>query len=364
MRVSIFPNNNLVLNNRLFDRNLLSESQWQGNSHWMDTNIKWKEDAEKKCILLNTYDILPPNEADVVIHIDLPKTVDEILERKKSAPDKRHILILLESPLLPYWFNKKNHQLFDYILTYNDTLVDNIKYFKIFPQISNPPQLLPPANWENRKQCVLLNTNYYRGILVAKSPFHYIKSFFDYKKNGWEFSLFKALYNEGKFLYRKRRKLARLGLESNIIDVYGKGWQGHKHSWYYRFFPDKPYFGNKGLFSGEKLELFQNYRFVITFENYRSDIGYISEKIFDAMYAGAIPVYLGDNRIQNFIPSDCYIDASQFKTNQELIDFIVKFPQEKWEQYRCNIDQFIKSESIEPFLPKSYARAINKIILK
>ena len=40
----------------------------------------------------------------------------------------------------------------------------------------------------------------------------------------------------------------------------------------------------------------------MAYENFRGRRGYISEKIFDALQAGSVPVYLGEERIAEFVP--------------------------------------------------------------
>jgi len=46
-------------------------------------------------------------------------------------------------------------------------------------------------------------------------------------------------------------------------------------------------------FEGNKIELLRNYRFNICYEN-SNHVGYVTEKLFDAKFAGCIPLYYGD----------------------------------------------------------------------
>ena len=48
----------------------------------------------------------------------------------------------------------------------------------------------------------------------------------------------------------------------------------------------------------DKTEFFRNYKFAIVFENSKS-YGYATEKIYDAFYAGVIPIYWGDDSLVN-----------------------------------------------------------------
>lgn len=71
-----------------------------------------------------------------------------------------------------------------------------------------------------------------------------------------------------------------------------------------------------------KLETIANYKFTFAFENSRSR-DYVSEKLYDALIAGSVPVYLGAPNVEEFAPADhCYIHAADFKTPRELADYL------------------------------------------
>lgn len=67
-----------------------------------------------------------------------------------------------------------------------------------------------------------------------------------------------------------------------------------------------------------KLELLGRYRFNLAYENC-IDVDYATEKWFDCLFAGCVPVYLGAPNIADFAPApDCYIDATRFVDASEL----------------------------------------------
>lgn len=365
MKVSIVPNSDTLLNNKLFDRDYPKTSQWKGNIHWMDSNIAWQKDALNRGITLKTYDLLPPHEADVILFIDLPNTLSKVLSIKESAPNAKLILLCLESPLSPQLQDKRNHTNFDLVLTYNPKLVDNKKYFHFNLPCSNVPNRPTILNWEERKPCLLINSNYYRGFKAGKHPLHFIVTEYKNKNNGWKISIPKLINNELNMLYNQRRKFAKIANQNfpGFLDIYGKGWHGQKHSWYYRFFPDKPFSEHPSIFEGEKMDLLLQYRFVLAFENFTGEIGYISEKIFDAMLGGTIPIYLGDKNISKHIPDECYIDASKFNSYQKLINYVSNMGQNEWNIRMEAISNYLKSDAISPFLPQTFANTINTTIL-
>jgi hypothetical protein len=71
-----------------------------------------------------------------------------------------------------------------------------------------------------------------------------------------------------------------------------------------------------------KLDILRRYRFNLAYENC-IDHDYVTEKWFDCLLAGCVPVYLGAPNIADFAPSlDCYIDATWFPDAAALAAYI------------------------------------------
>jgi hypothetical protein len=76
--------------------------------------------------------------------------------------------------------------------------------------------------------------------------------------------------------------------------------------------------------------------------------GYVTEKIFDCLYAGTIPLYLGAKDIDNLIPTDAYIDCRKFMSLDEMWYEIGKMPESKIRAMReagrsyLNSKEFVK----------------------
>lgn len=67
-----------------------------------------------------------------------------------------------------------------------------------------------------------------------------------------------------------------------------------------------------------KLATISTYRFALAFEN-ASSRDYVTEKFFDPLGAGSVPVYLGAPNVDDFAPgSHCFIDANDFDSPAEL----------------------------------------------
>ncbi len=71
-----------------------------------------------------------------------------------------------------------------------------------------------------------------------------------------------------------------------------------------------------------KLETISAYRFTLAFENSISH-DYVTEKFFEPLMIGSVPVYLGAPNVVDFAPSsDCYIDVTNFSGPAELAAYL------------------------------------------
>jgi len=67
-----------------------------------------------------------------------------------------------------------------------------------------------------------------------------------------------------------------------------------------------------------KQEVIARYKFTLAFENAISR-DYVTEKFFDPLLAGSVPVYFGAPNIEEFAPGDnCFVDASRFGSPRAL----------------------------------------------
>jgi hypothetical protein len=72
-----------------------------------------------------------------------------------------------------------------------------------------------------------------------------------------------------------------------------------------------------------KLEIIAGYKFNLAFEN---AIGqdYVTEKFFDPLVTGTVPVYMGAPNIESFAPGDkCFINTADFGNPRELAEYLL-----------------------------------------
>jgi len=79
-----------------------------------------------------------------------------------------------------------------------------------------------------------------------------------------------------------------------------------------------------GLYSIHQLQsgYYRKYKFIIAFENV-IDTDYVTEKFYEPLIKGSVPIYLGAPNIDDFAPGDnCFVDVRKFENPKSLADFI------------------------------------------
>ena len=71
-----------------------------------------------------------------------------------------------------------------------------------------------------------------------------------------------------------------------------------------------------------KLETIARYKFTLAFEN-ASEPDYVTEKLYQPLAVGSVPVYLGAPNVAELVPSrDCFIDVRDFSGPKALADHL------------------------------------------
>jgi hypothetical protein len=180
-------------------------------------------------------------------------------------------------------------------------------------------------------------------------------------------------YNE---LYTERLRALEHFARSDDIDLYGIGWDvmpfrvGERRMpphlvRLYRFVRERVPLGElhpyasviKSVYKGpvaSKYETLSRYTFALTYENQVLD-GWVNEKIFDAMLAGAVPIYLGAPDIIDYVPKECFIDKRDFDTYGELGDYLRSLSPDQIQTYRLNARDYLSSDMYRPFTKDAFA---------
>ena len=119
------------------------------------------------------------------------------------------------------------------------------------------------------------------------------------------------------------------------FDLYGRGWPTELKSY-------------RGPIA-RKSDVLKQYKFSICYENIKNIPGYITEKMFDCFRAGCVPVYWGASNVNDYIPKNCFIDRTQFASNEELYQYLKNMNAQEYEEYICAIKSFLQSPQAQRF---------------
>ncbi len=295
-----------------------------------------KRELSNNNINIATPDINKISKSEINIYVDIPKKL-KINSRAVSA------LIIAENPTI----HKKNwiesyHDLFDIIFTWNDNYVDNKKYFK-FQLTYKFPQKTLKTPFNKKKFLTLISEN---------------------KKINDENELYSERYNAIKWLEK---------IIPDEFDLYGRNWNKLISSnkllnfLYSKLLHPISFFNIKSKsYKGDifdKIQTLSMYKFSICYENAINYNGYITEKIFHCFFANVVPIYLGADNIDKYIPSNCYIDKNKYKNYTELVAYLKSINEKKYENYLENIKNFLNSKEAEQFKSEIYSKFIVKKIL-
>jgi hypothetical protein len=107
-----------------------------------------------------------------------------------------------------------------------------------------------------------------------------------------------------------------------------------------------------------KRDVLSHYRFTISFENAREIESYISEKLFDCLLAGTIPVYWGAPNIADHVPAECFIDYREFESYETLYAHLSSLSKGARERFRQAGRDFLRSDLARSFSNESWVETL------
>lgn len=301
--------------------------------------IRLKEKMEKLGNRLHTADVYDFHEIQAILFMDLPngsiltirsfKDILKYVYRRKWKKDylykavkqlsvEKRFLLLQEPPVVcPASYDPQFHKYFGKIITWNDELVDGLKYFKYFY-----PQVVP-----DRKYCVPFSSKKFLVMISGNK-----------RSTGSH-----ELYSE------RRKVIDYFEDKEDIFDLYGFGWEKEKLKNY------------KGT-TNSKLDTLSGYKFSVCYENMCNVKGYITEKIFDCFFADCIPVYWGADNITEFIPENTFIDRTRFESVEIMYRYLENISEIEYEKYIVNIHNYLNSPAFfHSFSVEAYVNNMMKL---
>ena len=317
------------LNNRLFDLN----DKVSNRDNCMYPNFLLKNKLREYGYDLSTQDINPIDQSEFVLYNDIiPTSIDKM--------NKNSYLILSECEFIkPANWVQSSLNKFNKIFTWHPKWVDGKCYIQYFW-----PNVIPKVFPENNKSrfCCMITAN---------------------KKN-----------NANRSLYSEREKSIKWFEENHPdeFDLFGIGWDKYtsnnklinsllKLSKFDKLItPYRPSYRGK---IENKFDVLKEYKFSICYENAQGISGYITEKIFDSLFALCIPIYLGAPDITDHIPANTFIDKRNYNSYDELYDYLKNMSNSEYNKYLHNIKSYLRSPEIYKFTAGAYAETIINHVL-
>jgi hypothetical protein len=354
LNVYLDPSSYIYLSNEIFKEGLKHD-----RDNWL---LPWrllKARCLERGININTIDLWEEKKEtseDIYLSIDHKSPFRRIywhFLRNKRYPIrinlnkfKKKILFQVEPPVvMPDVYEKIDSVVEKYDEAYFISRTNNPKcrYFLLYQTYNQ--EISEYWNNTNRKFLTIISTN--------KSPRPFGKLLTQIGSGaGLKYWGYKELLSE-------RLKVIKFFSKTNEIDVYGNDWNKAP------FFPYGLYKKDiQKVYRGpikNRHQKLSEYKFSIAFENSVSP-GFIAERIFDAFYAGTIPIYLGAPDITDYIPKDCFIHMRDFKNYAELRAFLKSLKDSDIENYRNNIHNFFRSEKFKPFTKEYFLDTVMRAI--
>ena len=300
--------------------------------------VRLRESFQLCNIDLNTDDINNSEQIIFQLHQDVQNT-------DSKAP--AYLLLNETSMVRPVNADRMSLCKYRKIFTWDDELADGNRFVKInFP---NPIQVHAVDGFSKRDRfCCLIAGNKTLSV------------------------------RDNRNLYPERVTTIRW-FEANApkdFDLYGIGWDmpavdsgliGKIERRFWRLlanvFQLRPFPSYRGQIT-HKREVLTRTRFAICYENVRDLPGYITEKIFDSFFSGCIPVYWGASNIEDYVPSDCFIDRRKFTNTEEVYHFLIAMTENEFIGYQQRIVRFLQSAAAYSFSSDFFAETIVKTIVQ
>lgn len=296
---------------------------------------------------ISTRDINPPEDSFLVICLDNPHTLKA--EKKKG---QIWCLLINDPPIYcPESWDKNYHDRLDYVFTFDETLVDNKKYF-YYPfaidteYFSIPDRIVTEEEYKKRTLATFVSHSIHRYIdpnhpcSTLHRRYNTIKWYGENHPEDFGFYGGTFIPRDYYFAFKGIRYVKKI-LPQNLFHALAKYMQKDLIKVY------------KGELSPlEKFDVIKKYNFYYCYENTTGINGYVSEKIFDCFYSGIVPIYWGAPNVRELIPYDCYIDGNDFKDEESLYNFIKGMSYETYRNYLEEARIFLKSKEMERFTVK------------
>jgi len=353
----IDPPSHHFLKDQLFN----TETVWFGGDNLMAPYVYLRDFFTSRGIAVHTADYLPEEvtgEQNIYVSMGLLSNYRRVARRKDAVLSA---FFAMECPIVePSLYRALN---------------DVQRYFKRIFSWSDSPSL-----------------QHFTGQPVRLKSFRWPQSYERVHESIWGQTerQFLVMINANKLpriywqeLYTERLRAVEFFARTNEIDLYGIGWEGLPYrvgktwipytvlqlqrqllSYWQLFYPAPLLQAARRVYKGPtkaKVETLGSYTFALCFENMILK-GWLTEKIFDCFFAGAIPIYWGAPDVTEYIPEDCFVDKRKFPTYEELRRFLRSLSPKDILTYKGNARDYLASEKFKPFTKETFLEIFKRIV--
>jgi len=240
-------------------------------------------------------------------------------------------LVVLETPFYAARiYNPSYWKSFHYIFSWNKDYFSTHKGFSFLPY----SVLFSDDHFgiSNRKQAIaaIFSSHQFDGINEGYLLRHQVISYFDDNKvdmsfhlygMGWDSRLYPPALNRYNSLIRRKFPLIYRTLPKSSLPPNYKGKVQSKST------------------------VLQRYCFSFCCENNFNMNDYVTEKIWDSLVSGCIPIYKGPPNVYDYFNDDIFINISRFDSLDNLFSYVVSLSEEEIATYQSNIASFVSGSS-------------------
>jgi hypothetical protein len=257
---------------------------------------------------------------DAILFLDFPDTRSPLARRALMAPKPKHLLTFEPEVIRPENFAEVHHAMFKSVFTWDDDLVES------------DPSLYVKVNYSCRLPAVPLEDRRTGFAALVASNKHSQHP--------------RELYSQRMLVVRWYDRVV-----PEALALYGPGWNMHP-TW-------------RGVLSpGAKRRTLAKFRFSYCFENAYGFRGYITEKLFDCLLAGVVPIYWGAENVADHVWSSCFIDRRGFNSQESLHRYLVGMSPKEYADYVTAGRQFLASAQALAFDTGTFARTVTDRLLR
>jgi hypothetical protein len=158
---------------------------------------------------------------------------------------------------------------------------------------------------------------------------------------------------------RMPNRVGKTWIPATARRLHGKLWKVKQGLW-----PNPIYQAAAAAHKGRtpsKSQTLSQYRFALCFENMVLN-GWMTEKMFDCLFAGTVPVYWGAPDVLEWVPAECFIDMRQFSGFGELRAFLHSRTAADMERYRQAGRDYLASSRYDPFRRTTFVNLFRRFI--